>query len=492
MAGSLRELRGDRGGPGRARASSGKVLGDDEGRRAVERILEQAKAGRARAARRATATSSSRCATSCSSARSSSATRSSRCSQRAEAEHDGRRPGPARDRSARERRGDAIVDRSAPTRPRSARAVRDAESTGPRRRVARRSSARRRPIPRSPRWSRSSSAATAPEIPEEPDGGVTGSLAARPERTPRRGRASVEPSGGGTWTASGRPAGPAGASCTRRSARSGGGWSAASLAGFLWTAAKLTVPLLAAAAIDDGMRKGDAAATVRFVLIMLAVGVVQAVCTGAPALLRVPDRAADRDDLRQRLFAHLQRLHFAFHDQAQTGQLMARANTDIQQVETVVILIPLTAASRLTMVGVLGIMLLQSTGARAARARRSAVPATSPRTGSRDRIAPVNLALQEELADLSGVVEESRLRHPRREGLRRRADAGRSALDAEADSRARPGARRGEAAGRLPPARRLPPDALAGRDPLVRRSPGARRQARRSATSSRSTSTSSC
>ena len=36
-------------------------------------------------------------------------------------------------------------------------------------------------------------------------------------------------------------------------------------------------------------------------------------------------------DLRQQLFAHLQRLHFAFHDEAQTGQLMARANTDIQR-----------------------------------------------------------------------------------------------------------------------------------------------------------------
>ena len=33
-----------------------------------------------------------------------------------------------------------------------------------------------------------------------------------------------------------------------------------------------------------------------------------------------------------RLVAHLQTLHFAFHDRAQTGQLMAYANTDIQQI----------------------------------------------------------------------------------------------------------------------------------------------------------------
>ena len=50
-------------------------------------------------------------------------------------------------------------------------------------------------------------------------------------------------------------------------------------------------------------------------------------------------------------------------------------------------------------------------------------------------------------------------------------------LDAEADERARSGARRREAARRVHPARRLPAHALDGRDPLVRRPPGARRQA---------------
>ena len=63
-----------------------------------------------------------------------------------------------------------------------------------------------------------------------------------------------------------------------------------------------------------------------------------------------------------RLVAHLQRLHFAFHDHAQTGQLMANANTDIQQINNVVLLIPLTIAS----------MLDDGRGRR--RARRCAVP----------------------------------------------------------------------------------------------------------------------
>ena len=112
-------------------------------------------------------------------------------------------------------------------------------------------------------------------------------------------------------------------------------------------------------------------------------------------------------DIRMRLVAHLQTLHFAFHDQAQTGQLMAYANTDIQQINNVVLLIPLTIASTIQMVAV-----VDHPRARAARASRSSRSAALPllnisATRFSKRMFPVGLALQEELADLSGVVEES-------------------------------------------------------------------------------------
>ncbi|MGZ4802779.1 MAG: ABC transporter transmembrane domain-containing protein, partial [Acidimicrobiia bacterium] len=177
-------------------------------------------------------------------------------------------------------------------------------------------------------------------------------------------------------------------------------------AGLVWTLAKLTVPLLAAAAIDDGMRQGDSGQVVALTIAMVLVGVVQAVATGLRRYAAFRIALRTETDLRQRLFTHLQRLHFAFHDQSQTGQLMARANTDIQQVETVVILIPLTAASCLTMVGVLTIMVIKSPVL--ALLGLGALPFLNiAATRFSNRITPVNLALQEELADLSGVVEES-------------------------------------------------------------------------------------
>jgi ATP-binding cassette subfamily B protein len=177
-------------------------------------------------------------------------------------------------------------------------------------------------------------------------------------------------------------------------------------AGVLWTAAKISVPLLAAAAIDQGIIPGDTEAIVVYSLLIIVVGAFQAVGTGGRryAAFRISYRV--ESDLRERLFAHLQRLHFAFHDRAQTGQLMARANTDIQQVNTLVVLLPLFAASLLIVLVVVVIMLLQSVTL--ALLALGALPFLNiAATRFSHRIAPVSLRLQEELGDLSGVVEET-------------------------------------------------------------------------------------
>jgi len=184
-------------------------------------------------------------------------------------------------------------------------------------------------------------------------------------------------------------------------------WVVAGVAsGLLWTGAKIAVPLLAAAAIDQGILPGDTEAIVAFSLAIVVVGAFQSFGTGARryAAFRISYRV--ETDLRERLFSHLQRLHFAFHDQAQTGQLMARANTDIQQVNQVVVLLPLFAASLFIVVAVIVVMLLQSVTL--AVLALGALPILNiAATRFSHRIAPVALKLQEELGDLSGVVEET-------------------------------------------------------------------------------------
>ena len=178
------------------------------------------------------------------------------------------------------------------------------------------------------------------------------------------------------------------------------------LAGLVWTGARVTVPLLAAAAIDEGILADDQGAVVRFAVLIVCFGVVQAFCTGLRRYSAVRIALRVETDLRDRLFAHLQRLHFAFHDESQTGQLMARANSDMQQIHMVVVLLPLTAASTLTMLTVLIIILIKSPGLALLVLLTLPFLNVAAARFTR-RIQPVSLRLQQELAELSGVVEES-------------------------------------------------------------------------------------
>ena len=178
------------------------------------------------------------------------------------------------------------------------------------------------------------------------------------------------------------------------------------LAGLVWTVARVSIPSLTRVAIDNGVAEGNASVALQWTLLIVFAGAVQAVCTGLRRYAAFKLALRVETNLRMRLVAHLQRLHFAFHDHAQTGQLMAHANTDIQQIHQVVLLIPLTIASTLTMVAVIVILVLRSPGL--AFFALAALPLLNvAATRFTHRMFPVGLRLQEELADLSGVVEES-------------------------------------------------------------------------------------
>src|SRR6266511_1698170 len=178
------------------------------------------------------------------------------------------------------------------------------------------------------------------------------------------------------------------------------------LAGVSWTAAKIAVPLLAAAAIDNGILPGDGQVILVCSLVIVGVGIVQGLSSGMRRFCAFRIAYRSETDLRQRLFGHLQRLHFAFHDEAQTGQLMARANTDIFQINQAVILIPLTIASSLTLVGVVTVMALQSVPL--TLLALGALPLLNiSATRFSKRMQPVTTQLQQKLGDLTAVVEES-------------------------------------------------------------------------------------
>ncbi len=120
--------------------------------------------------------------------------------------------------------------------------------------------------------------------------------------------------------------------------------------GLLWTAGRVSIPTLVQRAIDEGMEAGDADVVTRWAIVIAVVAVGTAICTGARRYLAFREARHAEAMLRDRLFGHLVRLSFPYHDQSPTGQLMSRANTDLQQVQNFVVLVPLTIANLVTVI----------------------------------------------------------------------------------------------------------------------------------------------
>jgi ATP-binding cassette subfamily B protein len=177
-------------------------------------------------------------------------------------------------------------------------------------------------------------------------------------------------------------------------------------AGLVWTVAKVSVPLLADEAVNRGIVHPHRGALLMWALAIGAVGLVQAIFTGLRRFQAFTIAYRIETDLRQRLFAHLQRLHFSYHDRAQTGQLLARSATDLQQINNFNTLIPISIAN-VTIVTAVTVVLLVVNW-RLALLTLVALPllnVVAKRFSS--RIHPASMGLQAELAELSVLVEET-------------------------------------------------------------------------------------
>ena len=178
------------------------------------------------------------------------------------------------------------------------------------------------------------------------------------------------------------------------------------IAGLAWTAAKVAVPALVAVAIDRGIGDDSNTALLRWSLAILVAGVVAGVCSGLRRWYAFREARWSEAVLRDRIFAHLQRLHFAFHDDVQTGQLMSRANTDLQQVQAFVVMIPITISNAATVLAAAVIMFsINPLLALLALGPLPFVNVLARRFSN--NLFPSVMAIQVESAELATVVEET-------------------------------------------------------------------------------------
>ncbi|MGN6665199.1 MAG: ABC transporter ATP-binding protein [Solirubrobacterales bacterium] len=102
---------------------------------------------------------------------------------------------------------------------------------------------------------------------------------------------------------------------------------------FAWMAMGLTalIPLLIGSAVN-AIKDGDKSHLLPLALAIVGAGILRLGLTVVRRLIAGKVSLAVEFDLRQRFYAHLQRLDLGFFDGQQTGQLMSRATVDLQAI----------------------------------------------------------------------------------------------------------------------------------------------------------------
>ncbi|GMQ85124.1 MAG: hypothetical protein BMS9Abin07_0689 [Acidimicrobiia bacterium] len=174
----------------------------------------------------------------------------------------------------------------------------------------------------------------------------------------------------------------------------------------VWVASVVAIPYVISLVIDDAILAGDRTLLLALVGLLLVIGVIQAVGIGVRRYHGFKLSYRAEADLRNRMFTHIQRLAFSFHDEAPTGQLMSRASSDLSQVRLIIALLPIVLANIVMfLVVIVVLVVIDPVLGAAASLTVPALVVTSNRYAG--KVIDLSFRIQERLADLAQVVEES-------------------------------------------------------------------------------------
>jgi ATP-binding cassette subfamily B protein len=174
----------------------------------------------------------------------------------------------------------------------------------------------------------------------------------------------------------------------------------------IWMAALVVIPWLVGLTIDNAITPGNRARLVPLVGWLIVAGFAQGVGIGLRRYFGFKLSYRAETDLRNRLFEHLQRLEFSFHDRTSTGQLMARASSDLSQVRLVFAMLPITIAN-LAMLGIVVAVLIVIDPVLGVVASLTVPLLFGSANRFAGKVIQVSFRVQQRLADLSEVVEEA-------------------------------------------------------------------------------------
>ena len=174
----------------------------------------------------------------------------------------------------------------------------------------------------------------------------------------------------------------------------------------LWMAMVVAIPYVVKLIVDDGITAGRLDIVSWLVVGLVVLGALQAIGIGTRRYFGFRFSYRAEADLRNRMFEHMQRLAFAFHDQTSTGQLMARASSDLSQVRLIFAMLPITIAN-IMMFLVVMVMLIVIDPILGLTASLMVPILFLTANRYAGKIIGLSFDVQERLAHLSQVVEEA-------------------------------------------------------------------------------------
>ena len=129
------------------------------------------------------------------------------------------------------------------------------------------------------------------------------------------------------------------------------------LSAVVWCFLIVIQPYIIKRIIDDGIVGQNSQILIVLISFMLIIGYIRATTIGIRRYYSMHVSYNVEAGIRNRIFTHMQKLAFNFHDKVPTGELMARASSDASQVRLAFAIAPLASANILLLI-ILSITLL--------------------------------------------------------------------------------------------------------------------------------------
>src|SRR5919107_5236888 len=171
--------------------------------------------------------------------------------------------------------------------------------------------------------------------------------------------------------------------------------------------AQLAVPLLTAAVVDGPLASGDRAGLVPLLGLALLFGVAEAALFFLRRWAMNKSSLQLERDLRDSLYARLQRLPMSFHDRWASGQLLSRAFSDISTIRRFVGFVAVFLAVNLLMCAVVLVLLLVTYWPLGLAVLLTTFPLTVAGLRWEKRYNVQSRAVQDEHGEIATDVEES-------------------------------------------------------------------------------------